>query len=433
MGERGNSQRAAARTRKMRARSYRLMRIFIIVILVSLAFLAGFVLRGHPHFLQSLGLPESITGVPEPSTVDASSSKKDVFNSLSMRVSEVEDILSEDSMDTINVDDATVGTMKAVGDASNDPYLRYYTPERYAKLLNNNDEGYAGVGVLFSEYNGQAYVVDVFEGSPAQLEGVQIGDFVAGVNGDRSQVWSRSEVAAVLSQEQGSTVYIDWRRPESLESSGGTEYTTSLSCEEYSEINVTSEYDEERTVGYVKVKQFTQNAAALVQAEIDSLTAQGARAFVLDLRDNPGGYLGQAIGLASLFMPGGTVVEVRTKDGQSAKPATGQPVSSNPLVVITNKNTAAAAEVVAAALKESQRAMVVGTNTMGKGSVQIMHDMSFGGALRYTAAYYLTPEGHAIDQVGVTPDVTIDATDEGDFQKDYAMEVAGYQAATEQP
>ena len=417
----------------MRARSYRLMRFFASVIFVVLAFIAGFALRGHPHFLQSLGLPDSITGLSEPSAVDANVAQKDVYSSLSMRIDEVENILAADSMDTYNIDEATVGSLKAFSDASNDPYLRYYTPDRYAKLLNNADEGYAGVGVLFSEYNGQAYVVDVFEGSPAQLEGVQEGDFVVGVNGDRSQAWSRSEVAAVLSQEQGSTVYIDWRRPESLESSGGIEYTTSLACAEYAERNVTSEYDEDRAVGYVKVKQFTQNASALVQAEIESLTAQGARAFVLDLRDNPGGFLSQAIGLASLFMPGGTVVEVRTKDGRSAKPATGQPVSGNPLVLIVNKNTAAAAEVVSAALKESQRAMVVGTNTMGKGSVQIMHDMSFGGALRYTAAYYLTPEGHAIDQVGVTPDTTIKATDEGDFQKDYAMEIAASQAATEQP
>ena len=96
----------------------------------------------------------------------------------------------------------------------------------------------------------------------------------------------------------------------------------------------------------------------------------------------------------------------------------------NPVVLLVNKNTAAAAEVVAAALKESQRATLVGTTTMGKGSVQVMHELSFGGAMRYTAAYYLTPEGHAIDQVGVTPGVTLEGSAEGDSQKDYAMEVA---------
>lgn len=279
--------------------------------------------------------------------------------------------------------------------------------------------------MLFSEYNGQAYVVDVFEGSPAQLEGVQEGDFVVSINGDNSQTWSRSEVAAVLSQLQGSSVVITWRRPGSLDSSGGTEFTTTLECEEFEEVNVTSEYNEERSVGYIKLKQFTQNAGQLVQAAISDLQGQGAQAFVLDLRDNPGGYLSQAVALASLFISSGTVVEIQTVDGISAKTASGQPVTNAPLVVITNKNTSAAAEVVAAALKESQRATLVGTNTMGKGSVQVLHELSYGGAIRYTAAYYLTPEGHAIDKVGVTPEVILDVSDEGDAQKDYAIEVAG--------
>ena len=102
-----------------------------------------------------------------------------------------------------------------------------------------------------------------------------------------------------------------------------------------------------------------------------------------------------------------------------------------PLVVITNKNTAAAAEVVAAALKESQRATLVGTTTLGKGSVQVLHELTFGGAMRYTAAYYLTPEGHAIDNTGVTPTVSLDNSGDGDAQKDYAIETAASRITAE--
>lgn len=431
MGERGNNQRTAARTRKRRARSYRLIKAFIVVILICVAFAAGFFVRGQSAFLQSLGFPSAVTGIEQSEVVDQNAAKKDVYNSLSMRVSEVEDVLAADSLDKYDLDTATDDTLAAFGHASNDPYLRYYTSDRYNALLNTEDEGYAGIGVLFSEYNGQAYVVDVFEGAPAQLEGVQEGDFIVAINGNRSQTWSRSEVAAVLSQLRGSTVVITWRRPESLEAEGGTEYTTTLECAEYNENNVTTEYDSDRRVGYVKLKQLTQNAAPLVQEALADLEGQGARAFVLDLRDNPGGYLSQAVDLASLFMSSGTVVEVLTVDGQTAKSASGQPVTNLPLVVITNKNTAAAAEVVAAALKESQRATLVGTTTLGKGSVQVLHELSFGGAMRYTAAYYLTPEGHAIDQVGVTPMVTLDNSDDGDAQKSYAIEVAGSRVTAE--
>ena len=424
MGERGNNQRAAARTRKMRARSYRLIRFFISIIFIVGAFAVGFMVRDHPSFLQSLGFPESVTGLPKTTPTDASANQKDVFNSLSMRVDEVEDILANDSLDQYSLDTVTERTMKVFSASTDDPYLRYYSAERYKDLMNDSDEGYAGVGVLFSEYNGQAYVVDVFEGSQAQLEGVQEGDFVVSVNGDRSQSWSRSEVAAVLSQLQGTTVVIAWRRPESLEASGGKEFTTSLYCEEIPEPNVTAEYDEERTVGYIKLQQLTQNATPLVQSAIESLVSQGARSLVLDLRNNPGGYLNQAVGVASLFIASGNVVEIRTKDGKSSKTATGQPIWDGPLVVIVNRNTSNAAEVLAAALKESDRATLVGTTTMGKGSVQVVSQLSFGGALRYTAAYYLTPEGHDIDKVGVEPEITFEASEEGDSQRDFATELA---------
>ena len=424
MGSPGKNQRLAARTRKMRARNYRFIRLFVTLILLFVAFVCGFLMRGQSTFLASLGFPESITGITQSTVVEANASKKDVFNSLSARVSEVEDILADDSLDAYNLDVVTDSALNAFADASDDPYLRYYSEGRYASL-NAQNEGYAGVGVLFSEYNGQAYVVDVFEGSPAQLEGVEEGDFVVSINGDNSQTWSRSEVAAVLSSSKGSNVVITWRRPESLQADGGEEFTTTLGCEEYDAKNVSREYNEEDRVGYIKVKQLTQDAASLVKKAIERFENRGAAAYVLDLRDNPGGYLSQAVDLASLFIPSGTVVEIQTKDGVAAKVSTGKPATDSPLIVLANKNTAAAAEVVVAACKESQRAeAIVGTTTLGKGSVQVVHDLTFGGALRYTAAYYLTPEGHAIDKVGVTPTVTLEPSKRGDSQKDYAMELA---------
>ena len=424
MSERGKgkNQRVAARTQKIRARNSRLIQIFVVIILACAMFAAGFLVRDHPYFLQRLGFPDTVTGLA--TNIADQNDTKDVYNSLSVRVAEVEDKLKNDSLDEYDLDEVTVKTLEAFAGATYDPYLRYYTAERYRELLNQVGEGYAGIGVLFSEYNGMAYVVDVFDGSEAQLAGIQEGDFVESINGDNSQSWSRAEVAAKLSQSKGSTVVITWRRPESLEADGGETFTTTLMCEEYDQTNVDTEYDADRRVGYIKVRQFTQNSASLVQTAITELTAQGAGAFVLDVRDNPGGYLSQAVDMASLFMSSGTVVEIHTVDGIITKNASSQTATALPLVVITNKNSAAGAEILAAALKESQRATVIGTTTMGKGSVQTMSVLSFGGALRYTAAYYKTPEGRDIDRVGVAPDVTVEMTDEGDAQKDYAIGVA---------
>ena len=424
MGERGKgkNQRTAARTQKIRARNVRAMRVFLAAILICAAFAAGFMVRDHPHFLQRLGFPESITGLA--TSVADQNDSKDAYNSLSKRISEVEDRLSADSLDTYDIDAVTKGALEAFAEATDDPYMRYYTEERYHDLLAQAGEGYAGVGVLFSEYNGMAYAVDVFDGSEAQLAGVRENDFVESINGDNSQTWSRAEVTAKLNQAQGSSVVITWRRPESLEAEGGETFTTTLTSAEYNQANVETEYDEERGVGYIRVRQFTQNAAPLVQTALSELTTQGAGAFVLDVRDNPGGYLTQVVAMASLFMASGTVVEIDTVDGIITKNASGQTVTDLPLVVVANRNSAAGAEILTAALKESQRATVVGTTTMGKGSVQAMTTLSFGGAIRYTAAYYKTPEGRDIDRVGVAPDVTIDMTDEGDAQKEYAIEVA---------
>ena len=423
MAERANNQRAVARTRKIRARNTRLIRIFCVCLAVVVAFVLGFLARGNATLLHSLGFPQSITGLINADD-DPNTQTRDTFNSLSKRVSEVEDILASESLNTYDLEEATAAALGSFAESSGDPYLRYYTQARYESLLNTKGEGYAGVGVLFSEYDGQAYVVDVFEGGPAQLAGVQKGDYVVAVDGDRSQLWSRSEVAAVLSQKEGSSVVITWRRPESLEASGGEEFSTTLDCLEYDKKNVTTEYYEGQQVGYIKVTQLTQNSAALVRQAIIDFEAMGAKAYVLDLRGNPGGYLTQAVDIASLFMSSGTVVSVQTKEGQSVKTATGNPRTNSPLIVLVDRDTAAGAEVIAAALKESQRATIIGNSTRGKGSVQVLHELSFGGAIRYTAAYYMTPNGHSIDGVGVSPDVTIDASVEGDSQKQYAIDAA---------
>ena len=199
-------------------------------------FAAGFLVRDHPYFLQRLGFPDTVTGLA--TNIADQNDAKDVYNSLSVRVAEVEDKLKNDSLDEYDLDEVTVKTLEAFAGATYDPYLRYYTAERYRELLNQVGEGYAGIGVLFSEYNGMAYVVDVFDGSEAQLAGIQEGDFVESINGDNSQSWSRAEVAAKLSQSKGSTVVITWRRPESLEADGGETFTTTLMCAEYDQANV---------------------------------------------------------------------------------------------------------------------------------------------------------------------------------------------------
>ncbi len=409
----------AASARYARARNIRLAKLFASVLIVAAAFVGGFVVRGDADLLDALGMTQ-FTGNDE---VQTKTSQTLQYNSLSARVGEVETVITEDSLDSYNLDTATSKVLDAFALSTQDAYLRYYDPSRYASLNQDSSATGGGVGVLFSEYNGSAYAVDVFEGSPAQAADVRTNDVVVAIDGDRSHQWTATEVASALKRDDGEQVVITWRRGATLDDTKGTEFTTTLSCTNATVKNVTTELSD--TVGYIQLKQVSQNSVDLVRQAIADLDAQGAQSFVLDLRDNPGGYLTQAVDISSLFVKSGTIVRIQTKStDETTKNATGSVATEKPLVVLINGNTSSSAEVIAAALQDNQRATVIGVKSMGKGSVQVTHDLTFGGALRYTAAYYKSPLGHDIDGLGINPDITIAASGDDDNQKSFAMETA---------
>ncbi|MEG2005905.1 MAG: S41 family peptidase [Raoultibacter sp.] len=415
MGQHGLQKNKATSTRNKKIIGY--LGVFVCV---CLAFIAGFTVRGDVSLLTNLGFT-SLTVATEKNPGETVTGN--TYDSLSARVAEVEGVIEQDSIDSYDLDDSTLQVLDAFAVSTKDTYLRYYDEARYATYLKDNANKYAGVGVLFAEYKGQSYAVDVFEGSAADTAGVQRGDFVVAVDGDRKG-WSLTETVNALSRDDGSTAVITWRRPSALESEGGKEFTTTLECSPYVEKNVTTELSGK--VGVVTVKQLTQDCDMLVRQAIRDLQGQGAQSLVLDLRNNPGGYLTQAVDIASIFVKSGVLVQIQTVDGTTTKSATGDIGTQLPLVVLVNHNTAAASEVLASALQDNQRATVVGDSTLGKGSVQVVRALSFGGALRYTAAMYTTPLGHVINETGIAPNISVSqGTDTTtDNQKVVALETA---------
>lgn len=420
MGKHTDTSQLAASARRARARNMRLIKAFSVIIIVGVAFVAGFAARGDASLLESLGFTSLVVDVDRN---PGSTTSGDTYNSLGARVEEVEGIIENDSLDFYDLGSATTNVLNALSETTEDAYLRYYDPARYSALLQDSAEQSAGIGVLFSEYKGRAYAADVFEGSAAQVADVRSGDFVVAIDGDRSHEWTTNEVTSALKREEGDNVVITWRRAETLDDEAGEEFTTTLVCSNYSVKNVETELDD--TVGYIRLKQITQNAASLVKSAVTDLETQGATSFVLDIRDNPGGFLTQSVDIASLFVKSGTVVKIQTKAEETTKTATNSTATNEkPLVVLVNGKTAASAEVLAAALQDNQRATLVGSTTLGKGSVQVTRDLSFGGALRYTAAYYKSPLGHDIEGVGITPDVAVGLAEGEDNQKALAIETA---------
>lgn len=417
------SARVRGERRMERATNHLLFRLFIAIILIAGAFCAGFVLRSQTELVASWGIPVTQA---EDEALTAAASKESPDTSVTARVRAVEQILTTYSLDEVNLTEATYSMLADLMKSTGDPYAAYYNPDLYNSYIKEStDRSYAGIGVVFADYNGRAYVADVFEGSEAEAKGVSQGDFLVTIDGEDVSTWSMTEVVNALAKDEGANVSITWMRPSSLDAQTGEQFTTALTCKVYEEANLTT--DLTRKVGVIKLRQITSNATELVQQAVESLTEQGARAFVLDLRDNPGGYLTQAVDIASLFVQSGVLVEVQNNEGEpTEKSASGSTITEAPMVVLVNKYTAAAAEVLAAALLDNQRASVVGETTLGKGSVQVVRELEFGGAVRYTAAYYLTPRGHAIDGVGIVPLVGVAASspEEADDQMTVAVDTA---------
>lgn len=418
-----NPQARGAR-RMERASNRLLFRLFIVFILLAVAFVGGFVLRSQTQLIASWGIPVS-DAEQEALNQAATQSNEE---SITARVGDVERILNTYSLDEINLTDATYTMLDDLMKSTGDPYATYYNPDVYNSYIKEStDRSYAGIGVVFADYNGRAYVADVFEGSEAEAKGVQQGDYLDSIDGTDVATWSMTEVVNALAKDEGSEVTITWMRPTSLDAQTGETFTTTLVCKVYEEANLSTELAKGK-VGVIKLRQVTQNSAELVKQAVETLTAEGATSFVLDLRDNPGGYLTQAVDIASLFIESGVIVEIQTVDGPaSSKKATGATITSAPLVVLVNKYTAAAAEVLAAALQDNQRAEIVGETTLGKGSVQVVRELDFGGAVRYTAALYLTPLGYQIDDVGVVPQTVVangDADSKADDQRIVALDTA---------
>ena len=361
-------------------------------------------------------VPDDVSKGPQSTAVDMAE--------VASRLDEVERMLMGGSVDVYDADAATLAVLDAFLKTTDDAYARYFDAARYTAFVDVSTDEYPGVGVFFAEENGRAYALDVFEGSSAADAGVRQGDIVVAIDGDRSQDWTATEAINAVQREEGSSVVVTWLRPSTVEGSEGTEFTTTLICSDYKEPNVTTQKIE--SVGYIALKQFTQNSDALVRKAVEDLSSEGAASFVLDLRDNPGGYLTKAVDVASLFIRSGVVVEIDTLDAKTTKQVSGDAATDAPLVVLVNGNTAGAAEVLAAALHDTGRATLAGTATMGKGSVQVTKPLSFGGALRYTAARYVSPSGYLIDNAGVAPDVTVTVREgaSSDNQKDFAVETA---------
>ena len=414
MAKHGETKREqnAARLENMQVR--RAASIFTVILVFAIAFAGGFLLRGNEPLMKRLGIGATTSTQVNPGQTISGNT----YDSLAARIAEVQGTLEKESLDEYDLNAATTSLINALLADIEDPYARYLDSERYQKFLQD---------LSTTDYVGQTvYAADVFADSVAAGSGVQVGDVIVAIDGTRTQGMTASEVNNTIFREAGSSVVTTWRRPSSTGAESGEEFTVTLHCSQYKEKNVETELTNEN-VGVIKVAQITQNSSSLVSDAVKSLAASGALSFVLDLRDCPGGYLTQAVDIANLFMKSGTIVQIDSNGATTTKAVSSAAITDAPLYVLVNDKTAAAAEVIAGALQDSKRATIVGDTTMGKGTMQVTRELSFGGALRYTAAKYKTPLGYEIDGSGISPDIHVSLEGDADNQKSLAVDMAASQ------
>jgi carboxyl-terminal processing protease len=298
-----------------------------------------------------------------------------------------------------------------------DPYTEYLTPQKYAGLQERLSQPSYGVGLTVSPAEQGLIVTSSLQG-PARQAGIRPGDVIVSIDGTKAAGLGFDVAASMIPGEAGTTVSLTVRRPgepRMIEFRVVREFLTRNAVKW--RVITTSE----RKVGYVRLLGFSEDVDERVRQATSQLVAAGAEALVLDLRGNPGGLLSQAIQVSSLYLESGVVCSTEgvNQEGR-VYTAGGDPVETElPLVVLVDDGTASAAEIVAAALRDNRRAVIVGTKTYGKATVQSIFPLSNGAALRLTTATYRTPAGKSIGGRGIKPKVQ--AIDNPRTRKDEAL------------
>ncbi len=299
---------------------------------------------------------------------------------------------------------------KGLLESLDDPYSVYYTAEEYEELMTTASGSYEGIGVSIQQdaETKALTIIRVFQGSGAEDAGMLPNDIIIGVEGRELNGEDINEVVTWIKGEPGTTVNVTVYRP-------GTDEELELTVERRKIENSTVSYAmKENNIGYIEVTDFYEATADQFAEAINELQEQGMTGLIIDLRNNPGGYVTTVVSMCNRILSGGTIVYTEDKDGNVLEKyeADGEQSLDIPMVVLINGNSASASEIFAGCMKDYGAATLVGTTTFGKGIVQQVIPLSDGSAVKLTIAKYFTPNGNDIHQIGIEPDVEIELPEE---------------------
>ncbi len=354
------------------------------------------------------------------------SAENDIYKKIDL-FGEVLEKINKEYVDEINqsesMDSAINGLLQSL-----DPYSAYMSPEIFNEMQTETSGEFGGLGIEVSMESGVVKVISPIDDTPASKAGIKAGDYIVKINDVQVQGKSLSEAVDLMRGPVGSGIELTIRRR------GERKALIFNVVREIIQIQSVKADILEKSIGYLRLTSFNENSGKQIEREIKKLEKnKDVKSYILDLRNNPGGLLSQAIKISDFFLDNGEIVSTKSrKPSENRKwfAKKGDLTNGKVLIVLINYGSASASEIVAGALKDHKRAILLGENSYGKGSVQSIIPLKNDGAIRLTVAKYYLPSGKSISEVGVSPDIEIDEENdefriktETDNQLEYAIKL----------
>ena len=331
------------------------------------------------------------------------SEDSDIFKKIDL-FSEVLKKINKEYVDEVDqsksMDAAINGLLQSL-----DPYSTYMTPESFKGMQTETSGKFGGLGIEVNMESGVVKVISPIGDSPASEAGIKAGDYIVRIDNVQVQGKSLMEAVDLMRGPVGSSIELTVRRR------GVKKALIFNITREIIEIQSVKSELLDNNVGYIRLTSFNENSSRQVKKKINKLNKnKNLRGYILDLRNNPGGLLSQAIKISDFFLENGEIVSTKSRkisENQKWFAKKGDIINGKTLIILINYGSASASEIVAGALKDHKRAIILGENSYGKGSVQSIIPLKNKGAIRLTVAKYYLPSGKSISEVGVTPDIEV--------------------------
>ena len=355
-------------------------------------------------------------------------SKNDLYNKIDL-FGEVLENIQKDYVDDVDqsemMDSAINGVLQSL-----DPYSAYMSPELFKEMQTDTRGEFGGLGIEIGMEAGVVKVISPIDDTPAQKAGIKAGDYIVKIGKEQVQGKSLMEAVKLMRGPVGTSIDLTVRRKNVKKPLKFNIIRKIIEVQSVSSQIIS----EKKNIGYVRLKSFNENSDNQFLKSLRKFNKnKNIKGYIIDLRNNPGGLLTQAINITDFFLDNGEIVSTKGRKISETRKffaRKGDEVNGKPVVVLINNGSASAAEILAGALKDHKRAIILGENSYGKGSVQSIIPLRNGGGMRLTISKYYLPSGKSISEVGVTPDILVEEIDdnflinsEKDNQLNYAIKL----------